>query len=397
MSRLSSHLNSAYIAAASRLEGRAARPRVVAYVESYDDIFFWRDALSEAAPHVQFEVVLPSRLTLGRGKKIALANRLGPHMIACVDADYDFLMQGATPTGEMVCRSPYVVHTFVYAIENLRCHAEVLDRVCVMATLNDRVVFDFRAFLTAFSRIVHPLLVWNVWAYRYGFYTQFSLTDFARMVEVREVLLHHPERMLDDLRRRVNREIATLQHRFPQARAGYKPLRDEMARLGVTPETAYLYMRGHDLVDVVLGPILSAVCEVLRREREREITQLACHAVQQQNELAAYRHAIAPVEEMLRKHTAYHDTPEFRRIVAAVRARFVNELGVPADESSAAEGEFSAIDATFSTEGGTFSTANVDLPTDTVERTEEDEGVPPLVGTAATMFEPGEDWDTEVD
>ena len=296
-----------------------------------------------------------------------------------------------------MCRSPYVVHTFVYAIENLRCHAEALDRVCVMATLNDRVVFDFRAFLTAFSRIVHPLLVWNVWAYRYGFYTQFSLTDFARTVEVREVLLHHPERMLDDLRRRVNREIATLQRRFPQARAGYKPLRDEMARLGVTPETAYLYMRGHDLVDVVLGPILSAVCEVLRREREREITQLACHAVQQQNELAAYRHAIAPVEEMLRKHTAYHDTSEFRRIVAAVRARFVDDPGAPADESSAAEGEFSAIDATFSTEGGTFSTANVDLPTDTVERTEEDEGLPPLVGTAATMFEPGEDWDTEVD
>ena len=348
MSRLSSHLNSAYIAAASRLEGRAARPRAVAYVESYDDILFWRDALSEAAPHVQFEVVLPSRLTLGRGKKIALANRLGPHMIACVDADYDFLMQGATLTSEMVCRSPYVVHTFVYAIENLQCHAEVLDRVCVMATLNDRVIFDFRAFLTAFSRIVHPLLVWNVWAYRYGFFTQFSLTDLARTVEVREVQLYHPERMIDDLRRRVNRQIAALQRRFPQARATYKPLRDEMVRLGVTPETAYLYMRGHDLVDVVLGPILSAVCDVLRREREREITKLACHAVQQQNELAAYRHAVAPFEEMLRKHTAYHATPEFRRIVATVRALFVDDPGAPADESSAAEGEFSSTDAKFS-------------------------------------------------
>ena len=44
-----------------------------------------------------------------------------------------------------------------------------------MATLNDRVIFDFRAFLTAFSRIVHPLLVWNVWAYRYSFFTQFRL------------------------------------------------------------------------------------------------------------------------------------------------------------------------------------------------------------------------------
>ena len=325
MSRLSAQLNSAYIAAASRLEGRRARPRAVAYVESYDDILFWRDVLTRAAPHVQFEVVLPSRSSLGRGKKIALANRLGPHMIACVDADYDVLMQGATPTSAMVCRSPHVLHTGVYAIENLQCHADVLHRVCVMATLNDRQLFDFRAFLLAFSRTVHPLLVWNVWAYRYGFYTQFSLTDFARTVELREVQIHHPERMIEALRRRVNRQIATLQRRFPQARATYKPLRDELEQLGATPDKAYLYMRGHDLVDVVLAPLLTVVCDALRREREREINQLACHAVQLQNELAAYRHAVAPFEEMLRKHTAYHDTPEFRRIEEAARQRFAGD------------------------------------------------------------------------
>ena len=312
MSRLSAQLNSAYIAAASRLEGRRARPRAVAYVESYDDILFWRDVLTRAAPHVQFEVVLPSRITLGRGKKIALANRLGPHMIACVDADYDVLMQGATPTSAVVCRSPHVLHTGVYAIENLQCHAEVLHRVCVMATLNDRELFDFRAFLQAFSRTVHPLLVWNVWAYRYGAYTQFSLTDFARTVELREVQLHHPERMIEALRRRVNRQIAMLQRRFPQARATYKPLRDELQQLGVTPDKAYLYMRGHDLVDVVLGPLLAVVCDNLRREREREINQLACHAV-------------APFEEMLRKHTAYHNTPEFLRIEEAARQRFAGD------------------------------------------------------------------------
>ena len=325
MSRLSAQLNSAYIAAASRLEGRRARPRAVAYVESYDDILFWRDVLTRAAPHVQFEVVLPSRSSLGRGKKIALANRLGPHMIACVDADYDVLMQGATPTSAMVCHSPHVLHTGVYAIENLQCHADVLHRVCVMATLNDRQLFDFRAFLLAFSRTIHPLLVWNVWAYRYGFYTQFSLTDFARTVELREVQIHHPERMIDALRRRVNRQIATLQRRFPQARATYKPLRDELEQLGATPDKAYLYMRGHDLVDVVLAPLLTVVCDGLRREREREINQLACHAVQLQNELAAYRHAVAPFEEMLRKHTAYHDTPEFRRIEEAARQRFAGD------------------------------------------------------------------------
>ena len=93
------------------MRGKEARRKVVAYVESYDDILFWKDVLSEVeTDKVEFEVLLPSQTSLGRGKKIALSNRLGHSMIACVDADYDFLMQGATPTSEMVCRSPYVLH-----------------------------------------------------------------------------------------------------------------------------------------------------------------------------------------------------------------------------------------------------------------------------------------------
>ena len=47
MSHLSHHINSAYIAAANRLRGKEARRKVVAYVESYDDILFWKDVLSE--------------------------------------------------------------------------------------------------------------------------------------------------------------------------------------------------------------------------------------------------------------------------------------------------------------------------------------------------------------
>ena len=78
-------------------------------------------------------------------------------------------------------------------------------------------------------------------------------------------------------------------------------------------------MRGHDLVDVVVGPLLSGVCDALRRDRERDITRLACHNVQKQNELASYRHAIAPYDEMLRKHTAYHTAPEFEHLLELAR------------------------------------------------------------------------------
>lgn len=82
-------------------------------------------------------------------------------------------------------------------------------------------------------------------------------------------------------------------------------------------------MRGHDLFDGVVSPMLGGVCDTLRREREREIRRLAEHAVQMQNELAAYQHAISPVDEMLRKHTGYVEAVAYRRVQDDVRG-FLN-------------------------------------------------------------------------
>ena len=60
-----------------------------------------------------------------------------------------------------------------------------------------------------------------------------------------------------------------------------------MLNLGLTPQTTYLYMRGHDIFDGIVTPLLGGICEMLRREREREIRKLAEHNVQMQNELSA--------------------------------------------------------------------------------------------------------------
>ena len=113
---LTDNLNSAYVEAANRLAGKQAPKKIVAYVESYDDVLFWSNWLREAQlPGIQFEVILPSRYSLSKGKKIALANDLGPrlgkYMIACVDGDYDDVLQGVTETSAVVCTNPYVCHT----------------------------------------------------------------------------------------------------------------------------------------------------------------------------------------------------------------------------------------------------------------------------------------------
>ena len=98
MSSLKDQLNSRYFEAANRLTSKTAKRRIVAYVESYDDIFFWRTVLSRYEDQTRyFEVMLPSHKKLERGKKSVLMNfigdQIGPDMIACVDADYDYLLQ----------------------------------------------------------------------------------------------------------------------------------------------------------------------------------------------------------------------------------------------------------------------------------------------------------------
>lgn len=313
---LNHYINSDYIHAVNKLRGRSARRKVVAYVESFDDVLFWSNLLRPLEnDRVYFEVMLPSRTSLCKGKKTALANRLGPYMIACVDADYDYLMQGAAETSHMVCRNPYVFHTYTYAIENYQCWAPALHQVCVMTTLNDHRLFDFEPFLTAYSVIVWPLFAWNIWAYRYGQHTHFSMLDFYHIVTLDKSFdFYHPERTLESLRHRVNAKIARLQRRFPQGKRTYKPVVEDLRRLGVTPETTYLFMRGHDVMDGVVGPVLQTVCDRLRREREHEIQRLAEHSLQMQNELAAYQHAAAPVQEMLRKHTAYVEAPLYEQV-----------------------------------------------------------------------------------
>lgn len=331
MRRLQDNLNSRYIDLANRLRPRAARKKIIAYVESYDDIFFWRSVLQEfETEQYCFQVMLPCRNSLGKGKKAALMNRLGAglgqFMIACVDSDYDWLMQGHTEVSQLLCNSPYVLHTYAYAIENYQCFAPSLHSVVVMSTLNDREILNTEQFMKEYSLIVWPLFVWNVWAYRYGHHKEFSMSMFADTVGFHDINPRQPEDALEKLRTKVNKCIGWLHHIFPEGKQTYAPFRDELLQMGLKPETTYLYMQGHPLFENVVMPLLTPICNILRREREREISELAVHPTQKQNELSSYQHSQMPVDMMLRKSTGYRESEPYQMLRADIM-RLMVEVG----------------------------------------------------------------------
>ena len=331
--RLQDHLSSGYIESANKLRSKRLKKRIVAYVESYDDVFFWRSILKKFEnEEYYFEVMLPSRTSLSRGKKSALMNMLGPglgeYMIACVDADYDWLLQGSTEMSRIVCTNPYVIHTYAYAIENYQCYAPNLHTICVMSTLNDRVMIDLNAFMSEYSSIIWPLFVWNIWCYRYNNYSEFTMSEFCEVVTFRDVNPYHPENTLQAVKNRVNKKIAWLQRRFPEGKKTYAPLRAELLNMGLTPETTYLFMQGHSVFENVVMPLLTPVCTLLRKEREREIVKLAEHEIQRQNELACYQHSQAPVDDMLRKNTGFRTSRPYEWLSEDIK-RLMEEVGRP--------------------------------------------------------------------
>ncbi len=326
--KLTDNLTSSYFSAANQLKAKTSRRKIVAYVESYDDVFFWRQILSQFEDNTRyFEVMLPTRNhRLERGKKAAmmqlLAQGVGESMIACVDADYDYLIQGATPTSQQLNDNPYIFHTYAYSIENMQCYAPTLHNVCVAVTLNDHIIFDIEQYLREYSVAIFPLFVWSIWHYRSPGYNRFTMSDFLRVIETGNFTFQSAEDIIKNVRRKVGQRAEKLRHDNPGAKESYRNVKEDLKRLGVTPETTYLYIQGHHLFNKVVLPMLNKICDKLVRERENEISRNSVHGTQRRNELSCYTNSVGDITSMLKKNGGYMQSAEYGRICQDLR-RFV--------------------------------------------------------------------------
>ncbi len=319
MKRLTEYLNSSFIEAANSLRPKRAAQRIIAYVESYDDISFWRSVFNEyESDKIHFEIMLPARTKLTKGKKQAMMNMLGKaygrNMIACVDSDYDYLLQGATSTSRQMLENNYILHTYAYSIENFRCYADSLKQVCVLCTQNDMNVIDFKEFFKLYSRICYPLFVWNILLYRKHDTRTMSMLKFCEIVRLTSFTVSNPVYSLQQLSSRVNHNIQLLEKQFPEMTEECEKLKQELKQLGVLPDETYFYIQGHHIMNGVVLRILQPVCRHLRGKREEEIERYAYHRQQYNNELASYRHSQCDVAMMLSKNTDYKNATPYLRL-----------------------------------------------------------------------------------
>lgn len=329
--RLTDNINSQYFEAINKMTPKKARRRIVVYVESYDDVFFWRSVLGRYEDDkLTFDIMLPSRNQhLDRGKKAAISNMLkgvGRDMIACVDADYDYILQGATEMSRQMLENPYIFHTYAYAIENFQCYAKGLHETCVMVTLNDHRIFNFERFLQSYSQTIWPLFVWHVvFLQRRKMTMHFDMCEFNKVVVLPSVRIQNPKWAIEYLNKKVRAKMFQLERRFPKLKDALPETERMLRDLGINDNNTYLYIQGHHLFDLVVSPVVQTVCDILRNEQENDIRDRAVHSEQARTEIACYENSLGKVKMMMKKNTYYQFSPEFQKILADVE-RYLEKL-----------------------------------------------------------------------
>lgn len=289
------------------------------YVEGYEDVAFWRGIFDHFKnPYLRFEISVPNRDDLPKGKQVLLS-MLGhcneEDTLLCIDSDFDYLFNGATEQSQRVLGAKNMFHTYTYATENYLCYAPSLHNVCVKATKNDMRIFDFVRFMAEYSKVIYPLFLWYVYSAQHHTERLFTLAEFRASVRLNYVdIRHNGENTLAWLQRNVERRYEAINRDNPDIGDKLDNLAMALEKRGVSPDNCYLYMHGHTLMDNVVLPLLTSVCDKLRQLSIAKIHNSKVEGVALSNELQNYTNTLRSIKDVLLDNENYTDSPLYKQL-----------------------------------------------------------------------------------
>lgn len=303
------------------------------FVEGYEDVAFWRGIFDHFRnPYLRFEISVPNRDDLPKGKKVLLGMipEAGDDVLLCVDSDFDYLFADRTEQSRTVHAARRMFHTYAYATENYLCYAPSLHNVCVKATKNDTRIFDFVAFLRDYSLTIYPLFVWYAYSAQQASEHVFPLADFKSAVRLGYLeIADNGAKTLEWLARNVEKRLRLLRERNPHMIGSLREFEEQLRARGLTPETTYLFMHGHTLMDNVVMVLLNSVCEKLRQLSIAKIASSKKQGVALRNEMSNYTNSLRSIRDVLLDNENYTRCPLYKRLQRDIRrymARTIVEM-----------------------------------------------------------------------
>ena len=305
------------------------------FVEGYEDVAFWRGIFDHFAnPYLRFEISVPTRKDLPKGKKVLLsmAEESSDELLLCMDSDFDYLFDDEDEVSRQIVESPYMFHTYTYATENYLCYAPSLHNVCVKAVKNDAHIFDFEQFMAEYSRTIYPIFLWYAYSASRKTENVLPLIDFKSAVRIGYLdIEQNGVNTIAWLQRNVERRVASLEADNPDMASEIPTFAERIRKKGVEPELAYLFMHGHTLMDNVVLPVLSGVCEKLRQLSLSQIICSSKEGVALKNEMSNYTNSLRSIRDVLLDNENYTSSPLYKRLKADIQRYIdltISKMGV---------------------------------------------------------------------
>jgi hypothetical protein len=313
--RLLDNLNSDLLAAFSALLPKGSAQRVLVYVESDDDISFWRSILLPFEAHgIDFDIQLPIKNALEKGKGHALEKSeellnigVGTHLIICVDSDYDYLLQNTTIQSSKVNNSDFIFQTYTYSIENLLCYSDSLHSLCVQSTKNDKKIIELAELMKLFSKIIHKLFLWSVHFSLKQDTTSFTISKFCETIKILDKVAVNEQfkTALNGLKERVDAQRQSLEDNFPNEKPHIDVLSETLKQFGLDEENTYLFAQGHTIKNNVILMFLNPIISHLKREKETQIKTNAQHKTELTDQMNYYKKQIVPINIAINGNTEF--------------------------------------------------------------------------------------------
>ena len=339
MTTLKDNINSEFLYAFAKLKSKKAPKTITVYVESDEDIAFWRNILYlYENKNIRFDIQLPSKTSLAKGKNKAIQrgceifnhlsiNSLGDYLLICVDSDYDYLLQDYSKYSKIINDNDFIFQTYSYSIENLKCFSESLHNVCVSATLNDNIYLDFNELLKIYSNIIFKLFLWNLYFYKTGDFEKFTLTTFCETIKVLEnpKIDEYGKNSLENIANRVNQKLDELETNFPDKITEIIKFGDSLKSYGLISENTYLFIQGHTIFDNVVLMFLKPQCNLLKSKKELIIKNLAKNKVEIEHNIKSYRNRVTDVKTILSNNTEFRQCFLYQKIKLDIE-RYIDRL-----------------------------------------------------------------------
>ena len=322
MSRLTGRTNSATQEAYNKLY--PTRAKILVFVESPADVSFWYVILQphEKQIKVRFDVSAYSdnNLTTGKDKLKKLFENTGQCYLICLDSDYDYLLSDKSDKSKEIKCNPYIFQTYAYAMENLKCYSESLNSLCVKATNSTDDTVDLSKFLEEYSRIIYPLLIWNIYYNRRKKIT-FSRKEFGKIVTFGDIEPDEYNITPNDYKKKLTIIKSSVTEKLNSFTSNkeFTNFSKQLNELGLNETNAYLFMNSHYLHDFI-SKFLVAICDALTNKRENDIKQLAKTEKEFVTKKAEYTNKVKNVTLLLDENDKFKDCFLFKKIEKDIQA-----------------------------------------------------------------------------